>query len=354
MRIADERYFTREHIESRVFGTSAALAEQAVHCLELVACLSRTGLDFQFKGGNALLLILDSPRRFSIDVDIATDEPPTRIEECIDMIVQRPGAFAHWTHRRHKTKPWIPISSYHLFYDSHFVGPEDAFVMLDAQLTRSPYTTEMKRVACGDTYACDAEAEVPLPESIIGDKLLTLGPYSLGIPVGKGKEAQRLKHVYDVSTLLERRRALDDVRASFRACMEHENNLQGKEIGEVEVMDDTLALCKTVLRDEAAPPASPDMTPVLGENIAGLPAFADHLFAGSYSWSQLQRDMARLAVCITAVCVERVTSDEMNAALRVAATRTHVDPSPCPGLACGDEARYLCNTVAGWLGRNPF
>ncbi|MBD3243318.1 MAG: hypothetical protein GF331_22195, partial [Chitinivibrionales bacterium] len=106
MPLGDSRYFTREHIERQRFGTSPLLAEQAVHSLELVAELAASGLSFQFKGGNSLLLILDTPRRFSIDVDIATEEPRERIEESVGAICERYGAFTRWEPRPHKTKPW--------------------------------------------------------------------------------------------------------------------------------------------------------------------------------------------------------------------------------------------------------
>ena len=82
-------FFSKFHIETNRFNAPATLAEEAVHCLELVAELVEAGLDFQFKGGNSLLLILPEPKRFSIDVDIATDEPRERIEECLDRTTVR-------------------------------------------------------------------------------------------------------------------------------------------------------------------------------------------------------------------------------------------------------------------------
>ena len=87
MPVASPALFTKEHIESHAFAASHALAEQAIHCLELVAELSWANLSFQFKGGNSLLVILQDPKRFSIDVDIATDETVSRIEEVLDKIV---------------------------------------------------------------------------------------------------------------------------------------------------------------------------------------------------------------------------------------------------------------------------
>ena len=158
MPVASPALFTKEHIESHAFAASHALAEQAIHCLELVAELSWANLSFQFKGGNSLLVILQDPKRFSIDVDIATDETVSRIEEVLDTIVKECGVFAKWTKRQHKTKPWIALSSYYLFYKSHYVKEEDAFVMLDAQLTRSPYATKDMPIVCGKLFSTVVKA----------------------------------------------------------------------------------------------------------------------------------------------------------------------------------------------------
>jgi len=58
--------------------------------------------------------------------------------------------------------------------------------------------------------------------------------------VGKGKEAQRLKHVYDVALLLGTRPALHEIRASFKACVAHENKIQEKSVTIDRLISDTL------------------------------------------------------------------------------------------------------------------
>jgi hypothetical protein len=292
----DTRHFTSEHIEKHRFNAPASLAEEAVHCLELVAELVEAGLQFQFKGGNSLLLILPEPKRFSIDVDIATDASREQIEQCLDAIVSRFRVFMRWDKRQHKTKPWLPIASYYLYFNSAVKGGAETSVMLDAQLRRSPYATEKKPVVCGNLYKSATCAELPLPSSIIGDKLLTLGPNTLGIPVGKGKEAQRLKHVFDVSRLLATRPLLSEIHESFHACLRHENEIQERVRSAEEVINDTLTFCRSVAPHNDCPPDS-GLSSILSENVRGLPVFAGHLFEAGYSWRNLRRDMARVELC---------------------------------------------------------
>ena len=335
MPAASSTFFAKEHIESHALAASPALAEQAIHCLELVAELSDAGLSFQFKGGNSLLLVLGEPMRFSIDVDIATNETPAAIEVTLDKIVRDCGVFVKWTKRQHKTKPWLPLASYYVFFKSLYVKVEDAFIMLDAQLTRSPYATRRTPVACGELYISKVTAEVPLAASIIGDKLLTLGPETLGIPVGKGKESQRLKHVFDVSRLLAENPLLEDIRTSFVACVKHENALQEKALTAGNILSDTLLFFKPVVTAAMPPQITPGMQPVLAETIVGLLGFASHLFKEGYSWADLRRDMGRAGLCITAVCSPKVSHDDFTNAI----------------AAGGDNPEKLWSSVTGWLER---
>jgi hypothetical protein len=346
--------FTPAHIEANRHAAPAPLAELAAHCLELVAELVHAGLRYQFKGGNSLLVLLENPQRFSIDVDIATDESRERIEECVDRAVKEHGVFTRWEKRRHKTKPWLPISSYHVYFKPCMSDDAEVSVMLDAQLRRSPYKTFWKPVRCATLYQSTVECELPVPAGIVGDKLLTLGPSTLGIPVGKNKEAQRLKHVFDVSTLLTQNPALSDARASFLACIHHECEIQGREIPVETILADTLAFCATTARHAGKPDPATVTDPVLKENAVGLEPFADHLFSKDYTWTRLQRDAARVALCITAVSRDTVSDAQFAKALADCETVTSGTRPPHPGLAGGPEAAFCWSTVRTWLGTDPL
>lgn len=304
-----KQFFAPDHIRRSSLNASDELAEQAIHCLELVAELVEAGLSFQFKGGNSLLLILDTPQRFSIDVDIATDASAEAIETVLTDIVNRFGVFTRWEKRQHKTKPWIPLSSYYLFYPSVVSESPDTNIMLDCQMHLSPYPCGPHPVACGSLFTSATEVLLPLPSSIIGDKLLTLGPATLGIPVGKGKEAQRLKHFFDVSRLLGMRPKLGAIRESFTNCLRFENDLQGLSLSVEEVIRDTLEGAWSVVHFRE-PPKMDDDHSVLSEHVRGLGPFARHLFRERYSWTDLQYDLARAACCIAAVGTPSVSEEE--------------------------------------------
>jgi hypothetical protein len=317
MSIGKPLYFTREHIEAHRGDTSPILAEQVVHCLELLSQMVDKGLSFMFKGGNSLLLLLDKPRRFSIDIDIASDATKPEIDQIIEKIMADSGVFTSFTKREHKTKPWLPMVSYNFWYNSHFQeDPKEAFIMLDVQLKMSGYPKTTRPVKCMELYASSMKAVVPTISSLIGDKLLTLGPATLGIPVGKGKAAQRLKHVCDVATLSLLEPNMEEVIAAIEYCMKQENELQKTQWTLEETWKDTLNYLGIALEYPDEPQIS-DNEGRLFEVVSGRQPFAEHLLSNHYPWDLLQENLARVALVFTVAVTGGMDDSELHSALRV-------------------------------------
>jgi predicted nucleotidyltransferase component of viral defense system len=55
------------------------LIEKVIWALTLLEQLKIKGLNFTFKGGTALLLATEKPKRFSIDIDIITEHTEKEI-----------------------------------------------------------------------------------------------------------------------------------------------------------------------------------------------------------------------------------------------------------------------------------
>ena len=60
------------------------LIEKVVYALNFLEQLRLNNLDFVFKGGTALLLATETPKRFSIDIDIITEESEDKIKEILE------------------------------------------------------------------------------------------------------------------------------------------------------------------------------------------------------------------------------------------------------------------------------
>jgi hypothetical protein len=213
-------------------------------------------------------------------------------------------------------------------------------------MRRSPYKTEFKKVCCGELYKSDASVELPLPSSIISDKLLTLGPSTLGIPVGKGKEAQRLKHVYDVSRLSATMPDVNNIRESFNLCLKQENDLQNTAHTTIDIVKDTLSFLWTSAMHDNLPELSG--AAAFDENIKGLEPFAKHLFEAGYAWRNLQRDMARAALCISAAGNESVTNEMLHE--RIAAVDAPSGFKSDILKINSPYAGFCWETVYGWWG----
>jgi hypothetical protein len=300
MLLGDRAHFSRDHYEARSGLAPSHLCELVVHCLEVVGQLAHRGLDFRFKGGNSLLVLLSDPQRFSIDVDIVTTESKERLHELVEAIVTECPPFTRWEARSPRTKPWLPMISFKLHFDSVYRPEEDAYVMLDCVLEPAPYPGERRVVRCGDIYRSEVEVEVPSVSGLIGDKLLTLGPATLGIPLGKNKEAHRLKHVFDLSLLSRQGYDPVAVRASVDGCMAQENRIQGSDHGFDAVMEDTILFLRAPL-DHAEPPPLSEIAEgsYLYETVKGFEDFRQHLFRVDYRWPMFQDDCRRVLQILT-------------------------------------------------------
>jgi len=63
--------------------------EKMIRALSLLENLVTNGLNFIFKGGTSLILIVKEPRRFSVDIDIITRHSQKELERAFDAIVSQ-------------------------------------------------------------------------------------------------------------------------------------------------------------------------------------------------------------------------------------------------------------------------
>jgi hypothetical protein len=181
--------------------------------------------------------------------------------------------------------------SFRLFFASLYQPPAEAFVMLDCVLEAAPYPGVRRLVRCLDIYRSDEEVEVPSVDGLLADKLLTLGPATLGIPLGKGKQAHRLKHVFDVALLARQPHDGPAIRRWLEACLVQENTLQRKQCTPQEVALDTRAFLSAPLAwSECPDPASLDPTGYMYETAQGFAEFREHLFKTHYTWERFCED----------------------------------------------------------------
>ncbi len=93
--VGNPENFSPSHVESLLskgLVGSAVNLEKAIFSLEYVAQLKNAGLDFIFKGGSAVQILLgDRWNRLSIDVDVCTDASKGELIEALGAIGKRFG-----------------------------------------------------------------------------------------------------------------------------------------------------------------------------------------------------------------------------------------------------------------------
>lgn len=198
------------------------ILEKMIYALHLLECLKANGLDFVFKGGTSLVLLLEEYNRFSIDIDIICKTDRKSLETVLNKVVEtsRFNTFELEEHRSYKSG--VPKAHYKFFFDTVRTGSGN--ILLDILIDDSIYPKHTKIPLQTRWIETDGETSISVPtiDAITGDKLTAFAPNTIGIPYFKGKDKQSFsmeicKQLFDLSKLFEQIQNLEVVSASFQA-----------------------------------------------------------------------------------------------------------------------------------------
>ena len=224
------------------------LIEKVIYALLFLEQLQLYGLNFIFKGGTALLLATKIPKRFSIDIDIITEQSPKEIETILERIT-KDSIFAHWeddNNRKHT--PDAPIGHFKMYYKSSVDGSMEP-VLLDILYTPNPYPEIMEIPIKHDwliTTGDDIIVKMPTFEAILGDKLTAFAPKTTGILYTKNRPVEIIKQLFDVAFLMDNIKNLQVVKKSFRKVVKEEIEFRKLQITANDVLEDTQQACYTL------------------------------------------------------------------------------------------------------------
>lgn len=105
----------------REYKKDPGIMEGMIHALYLLDQLKLTGLDFIFKGGTSLILLMEKPLRFSVDIDIIIrpDLKREELEEYLSKIVAESEFLRMVVDERRSYKEGIPKAHYKFIYRSN-------------------------------------------------------------------------------------------------------------------------------------------------------------------------------------------------------------------------------------------
>ncbi|HEY4248450.1 MAG TPA: nucleotidyl transferase AbiEii/AbiGii toxin family protein [Lacunisphaera sp.] len=303
--------------------------ERCIHALELVSRLSDADLDFVFKGGTSLVLLLNPVRRLSIDVDIATTEPIERIKAVLNQVAMYRPPFLRYEHQEKRDRDAPPTRHFKVYFNSAAGQQAESYVLLDVITTGHSYPVTERRSIAAPFIKLETDSHVVLPtiDCLLGDKLAAFAPTTIGVlydPLDRnGKPRERdplqiVKQLFDVGNLFPEATNLNQVDDTYRATFETQNHYRGGGFNLEQCLDDTIeaarALCLAPSNQTAT--HTPHQT-ILRSGQRGL---ASHLLTEPFTFDRHARVAASRAALLATLIKYRMVSElPKNLAQRVPA-----------------------------------
>lgn len=216
------------------------LTEKVIKAFTLLDVLSEQNVDFIFKGGTSLILLLPKPLRFSIDIDIIMKEKPVDLEKTfVKMIADT--VFTRFEEDERQASG-IHKAHYKFYYESVLKGQGEQYILLDILYGEHPYPKLIKKpIESVFIELAGKPNQVRLPDinGILGDKLTAFAPATIGIPLGAGKELDIIKQLFDIGMLFDAADDLQLTRKAFYRTSEMEIDLKEKEISPEDVLSNS-------------------------------------------------------------------------------------------------------------------
>lgn len=200
------------------------LKAKSVAALAFLEKMVQEGFRPLFKGGTcAQLFIPAGLQRFSIDLDIATNEPELRVAEVIEALKAKTRLEAErW---KDHPDPNLPFVRYTIT-----TGPQGktASFYLDVLFKEPAYETQQTRLHT-QYFDSDTKARTPTLHSLLGDKLATLGPETVGRKLDdESHGVEYLKHVFDIAQLFPLSADAHEVFRAYRAVVSDQRAFRPK------------------------------------------------------------------------------------------------------------------------------
>lgn len=234
------------------------ILEKMIYALHLLEQLRLNGLNFIFKGGTSLVLLLEQDNRFSIDIDIICKADRSKLEAILQKVINSSNFEGYELEEHRSYQPGIPKAHYKFAFATKQQG--SGTILLDVLIEESNYPEQIEKPIRTKWIEIDEEIMVTVPsvDSIIGDKLTAFAPNTIGIPYFKGKDKQPFsmeicKQLFDLSKLFEQIRNMEVVAASFKAFAKQEIAYRkngGKEtsLTPEAVLQDTIDTCLIIAK----------------------------------------------------------------------------------------------------------
>lgn len=281
-----EHCFTKEWItgfrkDKKYSKINPPVLEKMINAFYLLELLLKEDFNFIFKGGTSLILLLENTTRFSVDVDVLTEQSQKEIEDIFDEVIKK-SRFVKWElDERRSYKSGIPKAHYEFKFNLVFSSQPNS-IMLDVLFEKSKYpklqTLPIKAIWIEDDE--DITVTLPTVESITGDKLTAFAPNTTGILYGSGKELEIIKQLFDLGKLFDKIEDIEIVNKSFQIFAEQEIGYRKLSITADDILNDIFNTAKLIsLREKIKTELDKER---FKEIQKGIRSFSSFLMTGSF------------------------------------------------------------------------
>lgn len=296
------------------------IMESMIYALYLLDQLTLTGLDFIFKGGTSLVLLLEKPLRFSVDIDIIISPDLKRgtLEEYLSKIAGSSEFIRMEVDERRSYKQGIPKAHYKFIYRSNIstknkvgevISNPEREILLDVLFSENPYPVLVERTIKTDWVLMKGEPLTVLTpdiNSIAGDKLVAFAPCTTGVPYGVEKEKEIIKQLFDVGNLFNLIENIEVFKKSYQTSAAGEMKYRPeRKIASVEdILKDTIATGLIIAKREFIDIADEDSKIKYAEINKGITQFGHFVFEGRFRIEQAQVASAKAAYMAAIILTE--------------------------------------------------
>ena len=111
-------------VKRKKYCKDPTLMESMIYALYLLEQLQLSGLDFIFKGGTSLILLMKEPKRFSVDIDIIVSPKISKeeLEKHLSKIEETSAFTRMELDEKRSYQGDIPKAHYKFLYNSNFTN----------------------------------------------------------------------------------------------------------------------------------------------------------------------------------------------------------------------------------------
>lgn len=221
------------------------LIDRVIHSLLLAEGLIKQNLNFVFKGGTALMLLFNSGKRFSIDIDIVLPGRPDNLNKIFGDLLEVQG-FSGFLPQERTSDSNINKEHFKFFYTPVYkTKTEQEYVLLDILYENSNYI-KIHKIPLQSSFIPQTgqplEISIPSFEDMLGDKLTAFAPVTTGIPYFKkdiSMSMEIIKQLYDIGNLFDVVTDLNIIKSVFSKFIKTELSYRNKNnLTRNDVLDD--------------------------------------------------------------------------------------------------------------------